>query len=128
MNRIFKVSGILLWQENVNLTSGQEAALGADTFLGALLQAELPAVFTARCRARMVCVHELYLPAMQTAHAKYTLLIKSNLSVVFNLDSIRQVDHTNILVSTQMYEMSIYIVTVFIFIMLILTPKCDCNV
>lgn len=44
MNRIFKVSGILLWQENVNLMlSGQEAALGADTFLGALLQAELPA-------------------------------------------------------------------------------------
>lgn len=75
----------------------------------------------------MVCIHELYPPAMQTARAKYTLLIKSNLSVVFNLDSIQQVDHTNILVSTQMYEISIYVVTVFIFIMLILTPKCDCN-
>jgi len=43
VNRIFKVSGILLWQENVNLTwSGHEAALRADTFLGAPLQTELP--------------------------------------------------------------------------------------
>lgn len=75
----------------------------------------------------MVCIHGLCLPAMQTAHAKYTLLIKSQVSVVFNLESIQQVDHTNILVSTQTYEMSVYIVTVFIFIMLILTPKCDCN-
>lgn len=75
----------------------------------------------------MVCIHELCLPAMQTAHANYTLLIKSKVSVVFNLDSMEQVDDTNILVSTQTYEMSIYIVTVFIFIMLILTPKCDCN-
>lgn len=64
----------------------------------------------------MVCIHELYPPAMQTAGAKYTLLIKSNLSVVFNLDSIQQVDHTSILVSTQMYEMSIYIVTDSVYI------------
>lgn len=75
----------------------------------------------------MVCIHELCLPAMQTARANYTLLIKSKVSVLFNLDSMEQVDDTNILVSTQTYEMSIYIVTVFIFIMLILTPKCDCN-
>lgn len=75
----------------------------------------------------MVCIHELCLPAMWTAHAEYTLLIKRKVSVVFNLDGIEQVDHTNILVSTQTYEMSVYIVTAFIFIMLILTPKCDCN-
>lgn len=44
MNRTFKASGILLWQENVNVTlSGHEAAPGADTFLGAPLQTELPA-------------------------------------------------------------------------------------
>lgn len=129
MNRIFRVSGILLWQENVNLTlSGHEAALGADTFLGAPLQTELPARGLQQdagpgWSAYTICA----CPPRRQHVPSNTLLIKSKVSVVFNLDSIQQVDHTNMLVGTQASEMSVYIVTVFIFILLILTPKGDCN-
>lgn len=129
MNRTFRVSGILLWQENVNLTlSGHEAALGADTFLGAPLQTELPARGLQRDAGPGWPVYTIRACPPRRQHVpNNALLIKSKVSVVFNLDSIQQVDHTTMLVSTQTYEMSVYIVTVFIFIMLILAPKGDCN-
>lgn len=52
-------------------------------------------------------LHTRAVPACHTpAHGKYTLLIKSKFSLTFNLDRTEQVDHADVLVSTQTWETS----------------------